>query len=365
MFMVKPLSKGCENTSASGTAADSFSAASGVYSSWKCASATGLASRIASAPGPKARERHDPKLLFNVAAVDGDDVAFAGIELDAVRHLGLGKGEVAVLGHHAIDQDLAGLVVDPQRHAGRLAAITESALAGDGAAVVLETAADGIVGLHHGRSGQGQGQQDHRPGKVFHGGVGASGYQKRLWHCSQASSMAPPASVKASRSRASTVLTVASAAFCSVWAKARKAGHSALMRASASSGFRSPGPAGLASFWPGSSTWRPGTASRLAAAASSITLWRSSAQSLSVVGFISTGPLGPSVLPTAPQIRSAVGATTPDISSIRLAWGRGMAAAGLSAAAGGFGAAAWWQPVTSIANPAQLRTDTIFISTPG
>src|SRR5690349_2849781 len=100
MFMVKPLSKGCENTSASGMAADSFNAASGVYRSWKCASAAPLVKPASNTPITGRVLRHRGRrnnLLLNVAAIDGDGMPLTGIEFHAEGHLGLGKCEGAVL----------------------------------------------------------------------------------------------------------------------------------------------------------------------------------------------------------------------------------------------------------------------------
>src|SRR6185369_11993772 len=100
MFMVKPLSNGCENTNASGTGAASVRAACGVYSSWKCALASGAAT-AARAPNSTIEARHaapargGATLLFNVPPVDLHDVPFAGVELHPEWDLGLREGEVA------------------------------------------------------------------------------------------------------------------------------------------------------------------------------------------------------------------------------------------------------------------------------
>ena len=87
------------------------------------------------------------ELLLNVAAIDRDDVALAGIELDPVVDLRLGERVVAFVAHDALDQHLAGLVEHPQGHADGLAAVAEPAFAGDGVVAVVEAVADRVVGV--------------------------------------------------------------------------------------------------------------------------------------------------------------------------------------------------------------------------
>src|SRR5918993_2470967 len=129
MSIVKPLSNGCENTSAISIAADSFKAASGVYSSWKWASAAVVSRPASTVPRNSAAARG---LLFNVAAIDRDDVALPGVEFDPEIDLRLGERVVALLAHNALNQHLAGRVEHAQRNADGLPAVAEPAFAGDG-----------------------------------------------------------------------------------------------------------------------------------------------------------------------------------------------------------------------------------------
>src|SRR6185436_5999131 len=144
MFIVNPLSDGCESTSASSMVADSFNAAAGVYSSWKWASAV-VATRP---PSAMARSRAAGReLLLNVAAVDRDDVPLSRVELDPVIDLRLRKGEVALVAHLPVDEDLAGRIEHPQRHADGLGAVAEPAFAGNRVVAVVEAVADRVVGV--------------------------------------------------------------------------------------------------------------------------------------------------------------------------------------------------------------------------
>ena len=88
-----------------------FNAASGVYSSWKCASAAVVAS-----PDHGTEDRPPRRgLLFNVAAIDRDDVALAPVARDPEVDFRLREREVAVVAHLAVDEHLAGLIQHAQR----------------------------------------------------------------------------------------------------------------------------------------------------------------------------------------------------------------------------------------------------------
>src|SRR5512139_34755 len=144
MFIVNPLSNGCENTSASSRAAASFNAASGVYSSWKWASAV----VATSPPSAVARSRAAGRDLFlNVAAVDSYDVPLPRVELDPEVDLRLCEREVALVAHLAVDENLAGLVEHVHGHADGLAAVAEAAFAGDRLVAVVEAVANRVVGV--------------------------------------------------------------------------------------------------------------------------------------------------------------------------------------------------------------------------
>src|SRR5690349_3117587 len=144
MFIVNPLSNGCENTSASSMAADSCNAAAGVYRSWKWASAV-VATRP---PSAAAKSRAAGRgLLLNVAAVDRDDVPLPAVELDPEVDFRLREREIALVAHLAVDEHLAGLVEHVHGHADGLAAVAEPAFAGDRLVTVVEAVANRVVGV--------------------------------------------------------------------------------------------------------------------------------------------------------------------------------------------------------------------------
>src|SRR5690606_41951874 len=102
MSMVKPLSNGCENTSASGTGAASRSAACGVYRSWKCACAAAQPSAASAAASTLPLWRGSRESFFNVAPVDLHHVAITGVHLHPEGNLWPGETELAALVEHTL-----------------------------------------------------------------------------------------------------------------------------------------------------------------------------------------------------------------------------------------------------------------------
>jgi hypothetical protein len=106
---------------------------------------------MASTPKPRSSLRIrtaselGPSLLFNIAAIDLNDMSVTAFELDAKSHFRLREGEITPIAHDPFDQNLSRLVEDAHRHTNGSSTVAESTLARDCVIAVVKAIANRIV----------------------------------------------------------------------------------------------------------------------------------------------------------------------------------------------------------------------------